>query len=73
MEDLGDVAALSRYGLADHYLSIRGISDIDVPPPGYTQERIWKSGDLYAGSLAELNAVIVTKAIIRTLLKRHAS
>ena len=69
MEDLGDVAALSRFGLADHYLSIRGISDIDVPPPGKTEEEIWKTGDLYASDLAEHNAVLVTTAIIAQLLK----
>jgi len=70
MEDLGDVAALSRFGLADHYLSIRGISDIDIPPPGETEESIWATGDLYAGELAEKNAVIVTKAIIRRLVNQ---
>ena len=68
MEDLGDIAALSRFGLGGHYLSIRGISDIDVPPPGETQEGILKKGDLYAGKLAEQNAVLVTQAIIQKLL-----
>ncbi|MCR0969675.1 purine nucleoside permease [Acidithiobacillus ferrooxidans] len=72
MEDLGDVAALSRFGLADHYLSIRGISDVDVPPPGKTEEEIWKTGDLYASALAERNAVIVTEAVIAHLLKGTA-
>ncbi|MFA7495685.1 MAG: phosphorylase [Acidithiobacillus sp.] len=69
MEDLGDIAALSRFGLADHYLSIRGISDIDIPPPGKTEEEIWKTGDLYASELAENNAVIVTNAVINQILK----
>ncbi|WP_369574152.1 phosphorylase [Acidithiobacillus sp. IBUN Pt1247-S3] len=68
MEDLGDVAALSRFGLADHYLSIRGISDVDVPPPGETEESIWAKGDLYAGELAEQNAVLATQAIIKKIL-----
>jgi len=68
MEDLGDIAALTRFGLGGHYLSIRGISDIDVPPPGETQEEILKKGDLYAGRLAEQNAVIVTQAVIHKLL-----
>ncbi len=72
MEDLGDVAALSRFGLANHYLSIRGISDVDLPPPGKTEEEIWKTGDLYAGALAERNAVIVTKAVIAHLLRAPA-
>ena len=72
MEDLGDIAALSRFGLADHYLSIRGISDVDAPPPGKTQAEIWRTGDLYASDLAERNAVIVTKAIIARLLKDFA-
>ncbi len=71
MEDLGDVAALARFGLASHYLSIRGISDIDVPPPGKTEEEIWKKGDLYAGRLAERNAVLVTRAVIRKLLEEQ--
>jgi Purine nucleoside permease len=71
MEDLGDIAALSRFGLADHYLSIRGISDIDVPPPGKTEEQIWKTGDLYASNLAEENAVRVTKAVIDHLLHEN--
>ncbi|WP_414040994.1 phosphorylase [Acidithiobacillus sp. M4-SHS-6] len=53
MEDLGDIAALYRFGLENHYLSIRGISDIDIPPPGKTEEQIWKTGDLYASELAE--------------------
>ncbi len=68
MEDLGDIAALTRFGLGGHYLSIRGISDIDVPPPGETQEEILKKGDLYAGRLAEQNAVIVTQAVIHKFL-----
>ncbi|MGE0048192.1 MAG: phosphorylase [Acidithiobacillus sp.] len=68
MEDLGDIAALSRFGLANHYLSIRGISDIDVPPPGETEESIWAKGDLYAAELAEKNAVLVTKAVIKDIL-----
>ena len=72
MEDLGDVAALSRFGLADHYLSIRGISDVDVPPPGKTEEEIWKTGDLYASALAERNAVIVTEAVIARVLQDAA-
>ncbi len=72
MEDLGDVAALSRFGLANHYLSIRGISDIDIPPPGKTEEEIWKTGDLYASNLAENNAVLVTNAVIEHLLKEHS-
>ena len=68
MEDLGDISALSRFGLAKNYLSVRGISDIDVPPPGETEESIWAKCDLYAGELAEKNAVIVTQAIITKIL-----
>lgn len=69
MEDLGDVAALSRFGLENNYLSVRGISDIDIPPPGKTEEQIWKTGDLYASELAEENAVKVTQAIIKHILE----
>jgi hypothetical protein len=68
MEDLGDIAALERFGLANHYLSIRGISDVDVPPPGETQESIWKSGDLYASGLAQENSLKVVRAVISRLL-----
>jgi purine nucleoside permease len=70
MEDLGDIAALARFGLARHYLSIRGISDIDIPPPGVTQAAVWKSGDIYTSRLAEQNAMIVTRAVIDAVLKQ---
>ena len=34
MEDAGTVRALRRFGLADRYLSVRGISNHDRPEPG---------------------------------------
>ena len=34
MEDAGTVGALRRFGLADRYLSVRGISNHDRPEPG---------------------------------------
>ncbi len=34
MEDTGTVRALRRFGLADRYLSVRGISNHDRPEPG---------------------------------------
>ncbi len=67
MEDLGDIAALHAFGLKDHYLSVRAVSDIDVPPPATTVHAIIDKGDEYAGALAATNAMRVTKAIIARL------
>lgn len=67
MEDLGDVAALNAYGLQAHYLSIRAISDIDIPPPATSVHAIIAKGDEYAGALACKNAYRVTDALIHAL------
>ncbi|MHB1513571.1 MAG: phosphorylase family protein [Acidiferrobacter sp.] len=68
MEDLGDIAALAAFGLQHHYLSVRAVSDIDVPPPAISVGAIIAKGDEYAGSLAARNAYLVTKRIIARLV-----
>ena len=69
MEDIGDVAALSKFGLENHYLSIRSVSDIDVPEPGKTDEEAWKTINPHETHLAIKNVVLVTKRIIDELVK----
>ncbi|WP_298137359.1 phosphorylase [Acidiferrobacter sp.] len=71
MEDLGDIAALAAFGLQDHYLSVRAVSDIDVPPPATSVGTIIAKGDEYAGSLAARNAYLVTRRIIARLVLHH--
>lgn len=39
MEDIGTAAALERFGLADQYLSIRGVSNHDRPEAGESARR----------------------------------
>ena len=68
MEDLGDIAALAAFGLQHHYLSVRAVSDIDVPPPATSVGAIIAKGDEYAGSLAARNAYLVTRRIIARLV-----
>lgn len=68
MEDLGDIGALAAFGLQNHYLSVRAISDIDVPPPATSVRSIIMKGDEYAGQLAVKNAFLVTQHIIQGLL-----
>ena len=68
MEDLGDIAALAAFGLEHHYLSVRAVSDIDVPPPATSVGAIIAKGDEYAGSLAARNAYLVTRRIIAHLV-----
>jgi len=69
MEDIGDVAALSKFGLENHYLSIRSVSDIDVPEPGKTDEQAWKTINPHETHLAIKNVVLVTKKIVDEILK----
>ncbi|WP_066415889.1 phosphorylase family protein [Halorubrum aethiopicum] len=65
MEDAGTAAALRRFGLADRYLSVRGISNHDRPDPGES------SRESFEGSLTEEgleigleNAVRVARAVV---------
>ncbi|MEO1784154.1 phosphorylase [Thermodesulfobium sp. 4217-1] len=69
MEDIGDIAALSKFGLENHYLSIRSVSDIDVPEPGKTDEEAWKISNPHEIHLAIKNVVLVTKRIVDELVK----
>lgn len=69
MEDIGDVAALSKFGLENHYLSIRSVSDIDVPEPGKTDEETWKTTNPHETRLAIKNVVLVTKRIVDELVQ----
>ncbi|WP_297447159.1 phosphorylase [Acidiferrobacter sp.] len=68
MEDLGDIAALAAFGLKRHYLSVRAVSDIDVPPPATSVGAIIAKGDEYAGRLAARNAYLVTRRVIAKLV-----
>lgn len=70
MEDLGDIAALAAFGLQNHYLSVRAVSDIDVPPPATSVQTIIAKGDEYAGRLAANNAFLVTRHIIAKLIAK---
>ena len=71
MEDLGDIGALAAFGLQAHYLSVRAVSDIDVPPPATSVRGIIKKGDEYAGQLAAKNAFLVTRQIISRLSQEY--
>lgn len=72
MEDLGDIASLAAFGLQNHYLSVRAVSDIDVPPPATSVQAILAKGDEYAGRLAAKNAFLVTRHLIASLVLKKS-
>ncbi|MFC5278546.1 purine nucleoside permease [Halorubrum rubrum] len=65
MEDAGTVAALRRFGLADRYLSVRGISNHDRPAPGESSRESFEASLTEAGLETGLaNAVRVARAVV---------
>ena len=65
MEDSGTAAALERFGLADRYLSIRGISNHDRPSAGESARESFFSSGFEAGFETGLsNAVAVARAVV---------
>ncbi len=65
MEDSGTVAALKRFGRADRYLSIRGISNHDRPSAGESARESFFSPGFEDGFETGLsNAVAVARAVV---------
>ncbi|GAA0508305.1 Purine nucleoside permease [Halorubrum aquaticum] len=65
MEDAGTAAALRRFGLADRYLSVRGISNHDRPEPGESSRESFETSLTEAGLETGLaNAVRVARAVV---------
>lgn len=75
MEDIGDLDALSRFGLANHYLSIRAISDIDIRLPSQKErlEKLNLAGIPDFTELAVRNAMLVTETILHQLPEKSIS
>ena len=69
MEDSGTLTALERFGLADQYLSIRGVSNHDRPKPGESARESFFDTDSGASAEAAFelgleNAVSVASELI---------
>lgn len=65
MEDAGTARALERFGHADRYLSVRGISNHDRQPEGESAEESFFSAGFEAGFETGLeNAVAVARAVV---------
>ncbi|SMO78966.1 phosphorylase family protein [Halorubrum cibi] len=65
MEDAGTAAALRRFGLADRYISVRGISNRDRPEPGESSRESFESSLTERGLETGLaNAVRVARAVV---------
>jgi purine nucleoside permease len=65
MEDAGTAAALRRFGLADRYLSVRGISNHDRPEPGESSRQSFEGSLTETGLEVGLeNTVRVARAIV---------
>jgi len=71
MEDIGDLDALNRFGLASNYLSIRAISDIDVEinDMGTKLAKVNLAGIADFTDLAVSNAKIVTETILNKWIR----
>jgi purine nucleoside permease len=73
MEDAGTAFALSRFGLLDRYLTVRGISNHDRPPGDEEpRESLFDPAFENGFGVAAENAVRVGRAVIEAELDRSA-
>ena len=72
MEDAGTASALARFGHADRYLSVRGVSNRDRQSGGESARESFFSSGFEAGFETGLeNAVAVARAVVDDRLSRH--
>lgn len=69
MEGLGDESALSRWGLVEHYVSVRGVSDFDQPPTGESPVAMVLRRSYPGGAVAISNVVRAAHRFIKWIIR----
>lgn len=68
MEDHGDATALARWGMLNHYASLRTVSNYVQPPEGMTSEEKIAQEKFHGGAIAFANAHAVVSRFIEFVL-----